>query len=156
MTTAAKTRAQDPQQRREQEAARRARMAAVYQEKGVQLDEFLSHFEDLSEGRENTWRAKCPCTGHKRANPFGTDLRISVGSTGKIRPKCSTGCPNEDVLQAVGLTPKALDLYADDETDRTATPNTKSEVAPLPTQTRSAAGTVCCRPTTHTTRRPCP
>lgn len=64
----------------------------------------LARFGPVSHDTDG-WLTFCPCPTHSgKGVDKNPSLRITIGDEGKLIVHCRTGCSNEDVLSAVGLT----------------------------------------------------
>lgn len=96
------------------------------------IKEFLSHLEGVEKVDKDIWKACCPLhSGSARR------LSIGVNSHNRIALSCAEGCSSYKIVQAMGLTLKALSLNTDGEalkaTSKPQTAPSKQLLTPMAT-----------------------
>lgn len=78
--------------------------------------EFLTHLEDVEGHGKGRWSAKCPC----HEDYMQSLSVIAPKGAERIKLECSKGCSTFKIVQAMGLTLKALSLDAGGEASKAA------------------------------------
>ena len=89
----------------------------------MNIEEFLSKLQGVSETGAGKWVACCPVPAHNDSNP---SMSVAIGNNGGILVHCHAGCSPESIVGAMGL--KMSDLMKDSP-DAVRTSNLKKPKA---------------------------
>ena len=86
----------------------------------MNVQEILSHFDNVKQTGQSAWIASCPCGSNHKNDDRSQSLSIGIGRDARILLKCHTGCEVEQICKAVNLEMK--DLFQDQRNQSDGSP----------------------------------